>query len=180
MDAAKEAATETASSKLIVGPVGGKRVEHQAVARVVRVLELLDDRAAGAGPAFPVDLAQRVARAVVAQADEFAGVADRVGVGLAGDLESGTAGQLDRRQRKAARQDQQGGRRGLDLHAFLKQAERIRQQHPQVVKLDHPAAQWGEFDENTCLLSRASAGFHPARHPSVNRRFRSISHCQRK
>ncbi len=74
---------------------------------------------AGARVGFPVDALQRIAGAVVAQPEEFLGIADRGGERDAAVLVAARPGQRERRQRIAPRQHDEVRLRGTGVSALM-------------------------------------------------------------
>src|SRR5687767_1145897 len=85
-----------------------KCVKDERVPNEKLVLKLLDNRFAGARPALPMNMAHRIAAAILAQRDEFLGLADRTGEGNAALLVFERARQRDWRQRVTARENDDG------------------------------------------------------------------------
>ena len=88
------------------------------------VLVLLDDRRAGARIALPMHALQRIARPILAQADELFRVADRCSERHAALLEAALAGKRDGRQPIALRQRDHATRCG-DPGEAANKAERL-------------------------------------------------------
>jgi len=87
-----------------------------------------------------VDEAERIAGAVVSQADEFIRGADGLRCGFAADLEARRAGDLDGRQAIAAGQHGESGGWGRDAASSLEKSERVGEKHAQVVEQDDTPA----------------------------------------
>src|SRR5207244_463703 len=116
----------------------GAGVEHQRVPLEEFVLVLLDNRLAGARVALPVELLQRVARPIVAQADEFLGVTDRSGKRDAAELKAARAREGKLRKAVALGQRDQAIGRG-NARKAAHQAEEVGARGGEPGELDAPA-----------------------------------------
>src|SRR6185369_6647943 len=129
------------------------RVEHQRVALEELVLVFLHHRPAGAGVALPVDPLHRVARAVVAQREEFLRVADGIRERNAAWLELAPSRQRDFRQAVAARQRHQA-RRERQAREPPYQAERVGAADGEARHLDPAAPARREREPQLLPLAR--------------------------
>ena len=99
-------------------------IQHEAVANEEFVFEFLDDRLAELGPASPMDVAKRIAMAIITERNEVFTAADVGSERDAASLVFMPAGKSNGRQSITFRQDK-GGLRQLDFGERAAPAERI-------------------------------------------------------